>query len=273
VKKSNSVCIRILTATDLHQSWPHYGQLSLATQKHRPDVVAIVGDALHAFEISSKKHLAAAQCAKILAELPVTNLLFVRGNDEDSNWTEFVYAWPHERRKLTALYGTACLIGPLVVVGFPCVTGSEFSWCSHLPLDGNEMESWPFRSREPLPSNPEAWLPSLMRRIGSAGKTLWLMHESPIGLPLARPEVFNPAWKHAVERFAPRLGVCGYDHSTPLASQAWHAALGNTMCVNVGQAEAVFHYAVLDFEFNQATPSLPSKTIVKAFPCGSEVVI
>jgi len=118
------------------------------------------------------------------------------------------------------------------------------------------MELCPSRSREPLRSDPETWLPSLMRSIGPAGRTLWLMHESPMGLPIARPELSNPAWKHAVERFGPRVVICGHDHSTPLDSQAWHAALGKTMCVNVGQADAVFHYVVLDFEFNRTSSAM-----------------
>ena len=39
--------IRLLTATDLHQSRLHYRSLELATKELKPDVVAVVGDALH----------------------------------------------------------------------------------------------------------------------------------------------------------------------------------------------------------------------------------
>jgi hypothetical protein len=134
------VRLRVITATDLHQSRLHYRSLALATQEHRPNVVAIVGDALHGFDLYSKYQFTTAECAKMLAELPVEHLLFVRGNHEEDNWTEFVAAWPHEQRKLTALYGTACAIGPLILVGFPCMTGSESNWCSHLQVGSNDME-------------------------------------------------------------------------------------------------------------------------------------
>jgi len=87
VKSEKSVRVRVLTAADMHQSWLHYRSLGLATQAHRPDVVAIVGDALHAFPISFKRQFTTAECAKILAKLPVEHLIFVRGNHEDSNWT------------------------------------------------------------------------------------------------------------------------------------------------------------------------------------------
>jgi len=51
VKNKKPFHIRVLTAEDMHQSRLHYRSLVLATQEHRPDVVAIVGDALHGFGI------------------------------------------------------------------------------------------------------------------------------------------------------------------------------------------------------------------------------
>ena len=81
------VRLRVITATDLHQSRLHYRSLALATQEHRPNVVAIVGDALHGFDLNSKYQFTTAECAKMLAELPVDHLLFVRGNHEEDNWT------------------------------------------------------------------------------------------------------------------------------------------------------------------------------------------
>ena len=260
------VRLRVITATDLHQSRLHYRSLALATQEHRPNVVAIVGDALHGFDLNSKYQFTTAECAKMLAKLPVEHLLFVRGNHEEDNWTEFVAAWPHEQRKLTALYGTACAIGPLILVGFPCMTGSESNWCSHLQVGSNDMEMHPDQKRKQLPSDTVVWLPGLMRHLGPAGRTLWLMHESPMGLPLAHPKVFNPGWTDAVERYSPKLVVCGHDHDTPLENGTWHAPLGSTTCINIGQAENDFHYAILDFEFESSVPSLPSKITVRAFP-------
>jgi Icc-related predicted phosphoesterase len=273
VKKQKPIQIRVLTAADLHQSRLHYRSLIQAAEKHRPDVVALVGDALYAFGRPGKHQFTAAECAKMLSELPVEHLLFVRGNHEDSNWTEFVAAWPHECRKLTALYGTTCTIGPLVILGFPCMTGLEFHWCVHLSAGSNDVELHPAQSRQPLPAAPETWLPKLMRRVGSAGRTLWLMHESPVGLPLANPRVFNPAWTGAAERFSPRLVIAGHDHDTPLTNGTWHARLGDSVAVNVGQAEMNFHYTVLDFEFAGATPCLPSRIRVRAFSWEQEVIL
>jgi metallophosphoesterase superfamily enzyme len=97
----------------------HYDCLREAVGEHKPDAVVLVGDALDACEFISPGKLSTAECAAALADLPVNEILFVRGNHEDSNWSEFVSAWPHHKRKLACLYGSACAIGPLVVVGFP----------------------------------------------------------------------------------------------------------------------------------------------------------
>ena len=173
----------------------------------------------------------------------------------------FVRAWPFETRPLTVLYGTAFAVGPLVMVGFPCMTGPEEYWCDTLPKEGNEITQDLARSgRKPLPANADFWLPDLMKRTGPAGRTLWLMHECPVGLPLARPAVFNPAWTTAIERFSPLLTVSGHDHETPLATSTWQARWQETTCVNVGQAEMNFHHCIIDFEFRDSHPALPTKS-------------
>jgi len=273
MNNSGSISVRVLTATDLHQSRVLYNGLVVAVRQHRPDVVAIVGDALEAFSPSGKRRLSVKECAQILADLPAEHILFTRGNHEDTNWSEFVYAWPHERRRLVGLYGAACIIGPLRIVGFPCATGSEETWCEHLSASGDTMMRYAPKHRSPLPNLTETWLPGLIRRCGPSARTLWLMHECPMALPLANPRVFNPNWKEAVESYSPIVTVSGHDHETPLKSGLWHALLGGSRCINVGQAETVLHYAVLDFEFTDSSPRLPSKTIVRPFPWGSEVVM
>jgi hypothetical protein len=94
-----------------------------------------------------------------------------------------------------------------------------------------------------------------------------------MGLPLANPRVFNPVWTAAVERYLPCVTVSGHDHDTPMESGTWRAPLASTTCINVGQAETVLHFAVLDFEFNGAAPSLPTKITVQAFPWEEEAIV
>ena len=134
--------IRLLTATDLHQSKMHYRSLALAVKEQQPDAVALVGDFLHYGDFG-KYQFASSECARLLADLPVKHLLFVRGNHEDTNWREFVNAWPFGNRPLTALYGSTYAIGPLIILGYPCKMGSEFTWCHSLPKRGNDLAADP----------------------------------------------------------------------------------------------------------------------------------
>lgn len=270
--KSNH-SIKLLTVSDLHQSKALFQQLSDAVALHRPDLVACVGDVLDALGFSARTQFATDECAVRLAKLPVKDLLFVRGNHEDSNWTEFVSAWPHDSRPLHALYGSSYTIGPLVLVGFPCFTGTEFTWCAHLEANANQMKLQPSTPTEELSVETDQWLPKLLRRLGPSGRTLWLMHEPPMAAPLGNTGTYNQLWSTAVERFAPRLVVSGHDHHSPIESGVWQKRTGSTLCVNVGQSEKVLHYAVLGFEFSTASPSLPVSIRVQAFPRGGEVTL
>ncbi|MEN9576706.1 MAG: hypothetical protein RL514_4561 [Verrucomicrobiota bacterium] len=114
--------LRILTVTDLHQSRALGEALLRAVQTHLPDVVAVVGDTLD-FSGRRGSQFITPECAEFLAALPVRELIFCRGNHDGEDWPIFVEAWPHERRPLILLHGTAHLVGPLVMVGFPCDTG------------------------------------------------------------------------------------------------------------------------------------------------------
>ena len=264
--------IRILTCTDLHQSKLHYRSLALSVMEQQPDAVALVGDFLYGAPIG-RTQFSTAECVQLLADLDVKHLLFVRGNHEDVNWSEFVQAWPFERRPLTALYGSTHAIGPLTIMGFPCKVGSEFTWCHSLPQSGNVLTTDPKLSGRPcLTADTSSWMPGLMRRLGPAGRVIWLMHEPPVGEPLAKNELFQPAWRTAVEHYSPSLVVSGHDHDTPLSHGRWWVKHRNSTCVNVGQAEMDFHHCIIDFEF-QAGDCLPTRITVRAFPQGESFVV
>jgi len=260
--------IRVLTVADLHQSRRHYRWLASAVAEHKPDLITLVGDCL-GLELPATlaDHLSVEETAEALSGLPAQHLLFVRGNHEQEDWQRFVAAWPFDRRPLVALYGSAFTLGPLVIVGFPCKVGWEGPWCQTLYKHGNGVVPDPAHSgRKVLPVDPAGWLPRLMRQTGSAGRTLWLMHEPPVARPIASPATYNPDWTDAVERFRPLLTVSGHDHHTPLEHGTWHTKLGDTVCVNVGQDATDLHYGLIEFEFRQEQPCLPTRVIVRAFP-------
>jgi len=124
LKEATMTAVTVLTATDLHQSRQLYADLRKAVAGHQPDIVAIVGDCLHAGEDMDGRHTA-AEFASILASLPCEHLVFVRGNHEDANWLEFAVCWRRSGHPLVTLNGETFQFGPLDIVGFPCLLGTE----------------------------------------------------------------------------------------------------------------------------------------------------
>ena len=79
----------LLTVADLHRSAGLLMKLNEAMVRHKPDVVALVGDFLHAFD-DDEGRMSAEDSAELLSKLPCTEIVFVRGNHED---TENLRPW------------------------------------------------------------------------------------------------------------------------------------------------------------------------------------
>ena len=249
-----SIKTTLLTVTDLHRSSRLLQALGEAVAQHKPDVVALVGDFLHAFD-DNEGRMTVGDCAGLLSKLPCAEIVFVRGNHEEEAWWPFAEAWRQCGRRLNALHGEVFSRGPLTIVGFPCQMGDETAFIG---------------SREPFAFDPDEWLPEVILPAGRAARTLWLMHEPPTGTPLSRRGSAvegNPEWVQAIKRFAPWLVICGHDHLTPIQTGRWHYRLGQTTCVNVGQTDhGPLHCCVVEAEFESASPSLPTRMEVTAYP-------
>jgi len=243
-----------LTVADLHQSRKLYADLAQAVDEHKPDVVAVLGDCLHMGE-DMEARLNVEECAGALSSLNCKDEVFVRGNHEDENWLGFAKYWRRSTRPLTTLHGEVFKIGPLVIVGFPCLLGSDEFFIN---------------PREPLPANPEEWLLSHMKEYGESAQILWLMHEPPRGTILSQdsgPTAGNQEWTAAIKRFAPWVVIFGHDHHTPLENKRWYCEVGSTTCVNVGQTDhEKLHYSVIKAKCTDAPPSLPSEVSITAYP-------
>jgi Icc-related predicted phosphoesterase len=248
--------IRVMTVADIHAVGSHYDQLRTLVKKSSPDILACVGDILD-MEGTAAGMIEPEECARRLADLPVSEILFVRGNHEHWNWYSFAEAWSNSGRQLLTLHGEAMNFGPLVIVGFPCSMGEEE----------------PFRGdRPPRLGNPSSWISPLLRKYGPAVRSLWLMHEPPSGIPLAEPRSSNLHWKEAIEHYSPRVVVCGHDHQTPLSRGMWHHRCPTgTVCINVGQ-DQVTKTSLITFAFDRQEPCSPRKIEI-AQPGGQGVEI
>jgi Icc-related predicted phosphoesterase len=249
-----SITTTLLTVTDLHRSARLLRALSEVVAEHKPDMVALVGDFLHAFD-DNEGRMTVGDCAGLLSRLPCAEVVFVRGNHEDEAWWPFAEAWSKSGRPLHALHGQVFARGPLTIVGFPCQMGDETAFIG---------------DREPFALDPNEWLPEVIIPAGRAARTLWLMHEPPAGTPLSkRGSVVegNAEWVQAIKRFSPWLTISGHDHRTPIRSGRWHYRLDQTTCVNVGQTDnGPLHYCLVKAEFESASPRLPTRMEVTAYP-------
>jgi Icc-related predicted phosphoesterase len=259
--KTRTTEVTVLTAADLHQSKKLYAELASAVKLHQPDIVALVGDFLHAGD-DMKGRLSAVECAVLLSTLPCHEVIFTRGNHEDDNWPRFAEQWRQSNRPLHALNGEVFTFGPLLITGFPCLMGTEDHYLG---------------LREPLPYLAEEWLKPMLRIYGAAMRTLWLAHEPPRGTRLSQadgPVSGNQEWNDAIEYFRPKLLVCGHDHFTPIKTRRWHCKLGRTICVNVGQTDyGPIRHTVIKARFVDAKPDLPAEIEVTAYPAGRTILV
>jgi Icc-related predicted phosphoesterase len=258
--------VRLLTATDLHQTRWMYDALESAVQEHRPHVLALVGDFLHGYEAAMERRYSPEECASRLAALPC-EVIFVRGNHEMNNWESFVKRWLDAGRIPRAPHGEAVTFGPLVVVGFPCTFGHEDYF-----LMGRENNT--FKIKE--------WLPKICEQYGPAARTLWLMHEPPAGTKLCEAEGLMAGvdeWRDAIHEYQPWLTVSGHDHETPVFDGAWRDRIGKTICFNFGQPARLthvtktLHYGLFEFDFAGSEPSLPNSVTITAYPWQEKLAI
>jgi len=246
--------MKILTATDLHQSKVLYDQLAAAVRIHKPDVVALVGDFI---DMADDRHLplTKAECAIRLSALQFREVLLLSGNHEGKGWPVFAAAWRKTGRPLRSLYAEAFSLGPMVIVGFPCLMADEVHF-----VEG----------RESAPRDVGRWLAPIANNYGPSSRFLWLMHEPPIGTSLSKDTGIlagNIEWLAAIQRYAPQLVVFGHDHETPLKRDRWHETLLQTHCINVGQKlDGPLHYCLIEATFPRPTPSLPTSIKVTAYP-------
>jgi len=246
--------MKILTVTDLHQSKALYDQLVAAVRIHQPDVVALVGDFI---DMANDRHLplTKAECAVRLSNLPCREVLLLSGNHEGRDWPVFAAAWQKTGRPLRSLYAEAFTLGPMVIIGFPCLMADEVHF-----VEG----------RESAPRDVGRWLAPIAKNYGAASRFLWLMHEPPIGTSLSKDTgvlAGNIPWTAAIERYSPQIVVFGHDHETPIKRNRWHEPLRQTQCVNLGQKlDGPLHYCVIEATFPRPTPLLPTSITVTAYP-------
>lgn len=259
--------LTILTVADLHQRKAKYINLRSAVAEHRPDVLALVGDFLDVGgnypDLFSTK-----ECCRFLSQLPVENILCVRGNHEDSNWMDFFACWPRETKPLHFLHRSAIEIGTFVIVGFPCLLGDDTAFTATISASSGRNSKSGLDDSSSVGGHD--WLAGIIRTYGPSARAIWLMHEPPASRPFSialGPLAGHRAWTKAIERFSPWAIICGHDHFTPFKRGKWNCRLGQTLCVNAGQPDSDdLHYCVIEIELATLSRCLPTEMKITAFP-------
>src|SRR2546427_5560082 len=148
--------IKILTVTDLHRLRGLFFEFTETVSREKPDALCLVGDFLD-FCGTTEPQLTTAEAALSIARLEVPEIIFVRGNHEDSSWFEFQDVWNTTGRRLVASHGEACTVGPATFVGFPCLMGDDTAFVGERPS---------------LPASPSSWLSRLLESHGPSIRTL-----------------------------------------------------------------------------------------------------
>ena len=240
--------VTVLGVADLHQRRQLFDQLADAVTLHKPDVLCCIGDFLDAMEPSTAPGmLTPEQCADRLSSL-VCDVVLSRGNHEDENWFSFERQWRKSGKTLNALHGSAYRHGQLIIVGFPCWTGSGDASYSV----GRELPNYA----------PDLWLRRIIQTVGPAARTLWISHE-PCTPKLAANFFWEPTWGDAVADWQPRIVVSGHDHTMPIRTGKWYVRIKQTICINCGQmvypTPGTLQYCVINFTFPGTHPSLPTR--------------
>ena len=264
------MAFRLLTATDLHSRPEYFIALEEAVRRHKPHAVALVGDFLDGLP-SSRGLLSPSEVALMLGRLDTDRLLIVRGNHEHDNWLGFRQAWNSRRPVLEPLHAMATAAGPMSCVGFPCLMGDETAFVSTLMAGGDAR---PGLADLEFSSRPELWFAKDFGGSTNPRNQIWLMHEPPTGTPLTRSSglvVGNGLWERLVRHHQPRLVIGGHDHTTPSRVRQWHAALGRTTVVNLGQSDSgPFHHLLVNVTSDQAGAATVHLT---AYPWHQELVL
>jgi Icc-related predicted phosphoesterase len=247
-----SQIVRVMTVADTHRNERLLALLAEGVKNNEPNIVVMLGDFLDVTGNETGR-VSVVECARQIARLPASEVVFIRGNHEHSALKTFAEEFLRIRPEFHLIERGSFRCGPLTMIGFPCLL-----WQTGSILDA-------------LADDPSSSLPPLIESLSPVSRTLWLMHEPPNATGLSRqmmgPLSGNVDWRKAIERFAPWLVVFGHDHQKPIKSKMWHARVGLSLCVNLGQTNSgPLHYTMLEFQFSSDAPALPEKVIVTAFP-------
>lgn len=274
--------MKILFATDLHGSEPHFARLTAVAGEVRPDVVVLGGDMLPDDSALDRANMGKGQPAWVRDKFRVIvagiknatggkPILTVFGNHD---WGSSVAAM--NELATEGLVGILDLNTPVMIDG---VTFLGYSSTPPTPWFVKDFERldmpgdippllggarWDARfnrpsmlSAETLFNTRSTMKEELANLTAPAGVWVWVAHCPPHGSRLDQYHG-NNSWgskavREALVRLQPHLSLHGHIHESPSVTGEIRDAFGRTVAVNPGQSRSVLHYAVIEFNAADGT--------------------
>jgi len=273
----------MLYAADLHGNPSFYKKLFTLAVRKKASVVVVGGDLLpktgeYKTLINEQRQFITGALHPLLVAFrdsnPTTNVLLMMGNDDFS--VNMPLLEDMEAKGLCNLLHMRvhCLAEDLSIAGYSCVRPTPFSCKDWERYDDQQ------RILQPGPYKPvistldglldideQEWYTShptieqdlaQLARMSDPKRTVYVLHDPPYGTNLDvlynGQHIGSMAVRRFIEQHQPPLVLSGHIHEAPKVSGRITDQIGDTVCVNPGQTEAILQAVTVDIPGYKVKP-------------------
>lgn len=273
--------LRILHAADLHGNITHYRELCSLAVTQEADCVIIGGDLFPggispAIAAEGQKRFITDYFRPLLIEFgeenPAKTLYLMMGNDDFAVNMEYLEEMESEGLLRLLHLRAHLLSGNRFIAGYCCVPPTAFLIKDWERLDA-DRSMVPDRSYQACSSesgridtiDAREWFLShntiqeeleMLARLSNPAHTIYVIHAPPYGTKLDVLRSGRHAGSRSVRRFIeqhePPLTLHGHIHESHSVTNEIRDHIGDTVCINPGQARRVLHAVTIDMVGNRA---------------------
>jgi Icc-related predicted phosphoesterase len=274
---------RMLYAADLHGNPSFYKKLFTLAVRKKASVIVVGGDLLP--KTGEYKNLIDEQRHFILNDLrpllfafrnsnPAVDVLLMMGNDDFSVNMPLLEDMEAEGLCKLLHMKVHPFTQGLSIAGYSCVRPTPFSCKDWERYDDEQriLQPGPYK---PVISTPDGladideqvWYASRptieedleqLARMSDPKKTIYVLHDPPYGTALDTlwngQHIGSMAVRRFIEQYQPPLVLSGHIHEAPKVSGRITDQIGDTVCVNPGQTEAILQAVTIDIPGYKVKP-------------------
>ncbi len=267
--------MRILYTADLHGNPAFYGKLFALAVRKKADTIVVGGDLLpktgeYANLINEQRQFITGTLHPLLLAFrdsnPAVDVLLMMGNDDFQVNLPLLEEMEAEGLLKLLHMKVHPYTQDLSIAGYSCVRPTPFSCKDWERYDDESriLQPGPYRSvistmdgladideQEWYASHPtiEEGLEQLAR-MSDPKRTLYVLHDPPWNTTLDTlwngQHIGSMAVRRFIEQHQPPLVLSGHIHESPKASGKILDRIGETLCVNPGQTEAILQAVMIE---------------------------